>query len=72
LPDFELEVRTEEDEFRLMRRLINPCPLGPGANEDTGGVMDGVIPKTMVMGLMMGADGRDIGPIRRSRTADNK
>jgi hypothetical protein len=34
--------------------------------------MDGVIPNTIVMGLMIGADGRDIGPIRRSRTAASK
>jgi hypothetical protein len=50
-----------------MRRLIRPLLEGPC---DVGGVREGVIPKMTVIGFITGEDGLDIGPRRRSRTAE--
>lgn len=46
-----------------MRRLTRPGGAEPGEKVE-GGVMDGVMPKTMVIGLATGEDGRDMGPPR--------
>jgi len=49
-------------------------PIRPllGGLCEVGGVREGVIPKIMVIGFITGEDGLDIGPRRRSRTAERR
>jgi len=56
-----------------------PYWLGPEAAGDTDvyadvdvGAMGGVMPKMIVIGLLTGEDGREIGPMRRWRTAESR
>lgn len=49
-----------------MRLLLGAWPGG------IEGIRDGDMPKTMVMGFVIGEDDREMGPLRRSRTADRR
>ena len=43
--------------------MTKPGGTGPGETV-RGGMMDGVMPNTIVIGLAAGDDGRDMGPAR--------
>lgn len=47
-----------------MRLLLGAWPVG------MEGIRDGDMPKTMVMGCVIGEDAREMGPRRRWRTAE--